>query len=89
MLIQALQTLSTFLGDGGLVYVRRFHERGALQRLIANFVASEFTLDDLLRPFDVNLPGWTVKLLSNIVAPDFEMARDIRWPEYPGWPTLR
>ncbi|GAQ90656.1 hypothetical protein KFL_006680055 [Klebsormidium nitens] len=68
--LEALQTLSTFLGDGGVVYVRRFHERAALQPLIANFVASEFTLDDLIRPMDVSLPGWTVKLFSNLVSPD-------------------
>ncbi|GAQ90654.1 hypothetical protein KFL_006680050 [Klebsormidium nitens] len=69
--LEALQTLSIFLGDGGLVYVRRFQERDALKPLIAKFVASAFTLDDLLSPMDVNLPGWTVRLFSNLVEPDF------------------
>ncbi|GAQ90658.1 hypothetical protein KFL_006680065 [Klebsormidium nitens] len=70
--LEALQTLSVFIADGGPAYVKKFHERGALQPLIANFVASEFTLDDLLRPMDVNLPGWTVRLFGSLVAPDFE-----------------
>lgn len=63
--------MSIFVGEGGPAYFSRFLEKGALEPLIANFVASDFTLDDLLRPMDTNLPGWTVRLFGNIVSLDF------------------
>jgi hypothetical protein len=67
--LHGLQCLSVFLENGGPTYIANFHEVRALEPFIAKFVGSNFTLDDLLLPMDLNVPGWMHKVLHSLVAP--------------------
>lgn len=71
--MQGLQTLAVFLDDGGPAYHRTFYEAGALEPLIAKFLATEFTIDDLTSCRDRNVAAWMIKVFNALVLPQFVM----------------
>ncbi|GAQ80620.1 hypothetical protein KFL_000580140 [Klebsormidium nitens] len=85
--LEGLRTLAAVLSEGGPGCHSKFHEAGALEPLIARFLTTEFSLDDLLLPRDRNLAAWMLKVFGALVLPSSVMRTVVNGQALPEQPA--